>query len=315
MQCRQAPITQIGTNTPPSLTNPGNQVTNVAAPVNLQVVATDADLPPNTLTFSATGLPPGLTISAGGLISGAPTTAGTYPVSLSVSDGTVSTTANLTWTVTNLNPLILNPMPKQPPNVFGSPVTYTASVQNAINPQFKWFFDDGTETGWSSSPTVTHTFTRPSMFWVGVSAKDDRGVEQSYTFSQLVHLPLTAAPPVISGQMAVRSGRLWVVNQDNDTVSVFNTANNQKLAAIEAVNEYCKHVQIEEKHRKKILSMLEQELAVNPNNRYIYIHPRPRDHEMFFGDHFNFSAKFMEKIVRIGFMAAIETLRKYEFET
>jgi YVTN family beta-propeller protein len=70
------------------------------------------------------------------------------------------------------------------------------------------------------------------LFYVGVSAKDDRGVEQSYTFSQLVHLPLTAAPPVISGQMAVRSGRLWVVNQDNDTVSVFNTANNQKLAAI-----------------------------------------------------------------------------------
>ena len=67
-------------------------------------------------------------------------------------------------------------------------MTYTASVQNAINPQFKWFFDDGTETGWSSSPSVTHTFTRPSVFYVGVSAKDDRGVEQSYTFSQLVHL-------------------------------------------------------------------------------------------------------------------------------
>ena len=29
MQCRQAPITQLDTNTPPSLTNPGNQVTGV----------------------------------------------------------------------------------------------------------------------------------------------------------------------------------------------------------------------------------------------------------------------------------------------
>ena len=37
---------------------------------------------------------------------------------------------------------------------------------------------------------------------------------------------------MISGQLAVRCGRLWVVNQDNDTVSVFNTANNQKLAEI-----------------------------------------------------------------------------------
>ena len=102
--------------------------------------------PADTLTFSATGLPPGLVISASGLISGAPTTAGTYPVVISVFDGTVSTTANLTWTVTDPTPLVLNPMPQQPPNVFGTPVTYTATVQNAINPQFKWFFDDGTET-------------------------------------------------------------------------------------------------------------------------------------------------------------------------
>lgn len=89
---------------------------------------------------------------------------------------------------------------------------------------------------------------------------------------------------------------------------------NQKLAALEAVNEYCKGADFDEKHRKKILAILEESLAVNPNNRYIYIHPRPSDHEMFFGEHFNFSPKFMEKIVRIGFMSAIETLRKYEFE-
>lgn len=92
-------------------------------------------------------------------------------------------------------------------------------------------------------------------------------------------------------------------------------ARNQKLAALDAVNEYCKKAQLDEKHRKKILGIMEQELVVKPDNRYIYIHPRPRDHEMFFGDHFNFSSKFMEKIVRIGFMSAIETLRRYDFET
>lgn len=88
----------------------------------------------------------------------------------------------------------------------------------------------------------------------------------------------------------------------------------QKLAALDAVNEYCKNVMLDEKHRKKICTILEKELAVSPDAQYIYINPRPRDHEMFFGDHFNFSTKFMEKIVRIGFMSAIETLRKYEFE-
>ncbi|MGZ3693353.1 MAG: patatin-like phospholipase family protein, partial [Bdellovibrionota bacterium] len=91
-------------------------------------------------------------------------------------------------------------------------------------------------------------------------------------------------------------------------------ARNQKLAALEAVNEYCKNVQLDEKHRKKICAIMEGELNLRPDNVYIYINPRPQDHEMFFGDHFNFSAKFMEKIVRIGFMCAIETMRKYEFE-
>lgn len=89
---------------------------------------------------------------------------------------------------------------------------------------------------------------------------------------------------------------------------------NQKLAALDAVFEYCKREQLDEKHRKRICAILEKELSVRPNNRYIYINPRPRDHEMFFGDHFNFSSKFMEKIVRIGFMSALDTLRRYEFD-
>ncbi len=89
----------------------------------------------------------------------------------------------------------------------------------------------------------------------------------------------------------------------------------QKRAALHAVNEYCLSVQMNEAQRKKICSILEEELALKPNNQYIYINPRPTDHEMFFGEHFNFSSKFMEKIVRIGFMAAIETLRKYEFQS
>jgi predicted acylesterase/phospholipase RssA len=88
---------------------------------------------------------------------------------------------------------------------------------------------------------------------------------------------------------------------------------NQKNLTLEAVNEYCKSIQLDEKHRKKITSILEEKLSIHPDNHYLYIHPRPSDHEMFFGEHFNLSTKFMEKIVRIGFMSAIECLRKYEF--
>ena len=64
------------------------------------------------------------------------------------------------------------------------------------------------------------------MYWVTVMARDDRGIELTQTFSQTVHLPLTAGRPASSGSLALGAGRLWVVNQDNDTVSVFDAASN-----------------------------------------------------------------------------------------
>ena len=129
-------------------------------------------------------------------------------------------------------PLVLDPMPLQPARQVNVPITYTATARNGINTQYKWFFDDGSETGWSTSPTVTHAFTGATMYWVAVTAKDDRNVELTQTFSQLIHLPLTTRQPAISSNLALGGGRLWVVNQDNDTVSAFNAANRQKLAEI-----------------------------------------------------------------------------------
>jgi len=232
MLCRQAPLTPTQTNTPPNVTNPGNQTGTVGTAVNLQVVASDPDVG-DTLTYSATGLPAGLGISpTTGLISGVPTTASLYGVTVSVSDGTSTTNASFSWTIGVADPLVLDPMPEQPPRTVGTPITYTASSHNGINTVYKWFFDDGSETGWSSSPSVTHAFQQPTIYWVAVTAKDDRGIEQTQTFSQLIHRPLTSVRPATSGQVALGGGRLWVVNQDNDSVSAFNVATNAKLAEI-----------------------------------------------------------------------------------
>ena len=64
----------------------------------INVSASDAD--GDTLTYSATGLPTGLSIdSSTGAISGTPTTAGTYSVTVSVSDGTDSASTSFTYTV------------------------------------------------------------------------------------------------------------------------------------------------------------------------------------------------------------------------
>ena len=237
MQCRQAAITPISVNSPPSVTNPGNQASTVGIAVNLTINATDPD--GNPLTYSATGLPPGLTIGTNiGFISGTPAAAGTYNVSVTVSDGTANASANFIWTVTDLGALILNPMPSQTPRLATSTASYTASTQNALNPQYKWFFDDGTpQTAYSSSASITHAFAKPGVYYVTVTATDDRGIAQLQTFAQTVYLPATANRPAASSNIVYesRSGsnsRVWVVNQDNDSVTAFDAVTQTKVAEI-----------------------------------------------------------------------------------
>jgi YVTN family beta-propeller protein len=210
-----------GSNSPPSVTSPGDQGGTVGTPVNLAIQASDAD--GDTLTYAATGLPPGLSIAAAtGVISGTPTAPGINSVVVSVSDDDTTTTASFTWTIQDADPLALDPMPSQPPQLVGAQVTYTATSHNGINPQYRWYFDDGSETGWSASPSVTHAFSQPSIYWVAVTVKDDRGQEVTQTFTQLIHLPLTVDAPVSSGSIRNAGNRLWVVNEDNDSVTAFD---------------------------------------------------------------------------------------------
>jgi hypothetical protein len=83
-----------------TVTSPGNQTSTVGTAASVQVHASDSGSG-QTLSYSASGLPPGLSInSATGLISGTPTTAGTYNVSVTARDGTgASGSAAFTWTV------------------------------------------------------------------------------------------------------------------------------------------------------------------------------------------------------------------------
>ena len=86
-----------------TVTNPGPQSGASGSPItDLQVIATDSSSTA-TLAYAATGLPGGLSIgSSTGLIAGTPTTSGTFPVTVTVSDGAGSTTpVSFTWTLTN----------------------------------------------------------------------------------------------------------------------------------------------------------------------------------------------------------------------
>ena len=98
------------TNTPPTISSPGDQSTELNSSVSLLIVANDAD--GDALTYSASGLPVGLGINSGsGLISGAPTVAGSHSVTVVVSDGIDSASTNFNWSVsvTNTPPTISSP--------------------------------------------------------------------------------------------------------------------------------------------------------------------------------------------------------------
>ena len=233
VQCRQASATFV--NAPPSLANPGSQATPIGAVVQLAAGASDLD--GDTLTFSAIGLPGGLTVNpATGTISGSPSTLGDFTVALSVSDGTVSASVNFSWSVTTRPPFTLEPLAAATPRVTGTPVSYTATVRNGANVMYTWFFDDNSPASPpSSSPGITHTFARAGIYYVTVTAWSEGSPAQSQTVTQVVHLPLTANRPAMSSNIVFDGnggGRLWVVNQDNNSVTVFAAANHAKLAEV-----------------------------------------------------------------------------------
>jgi predicted acylesterase/phospholipase RssA len=83
--------------------------------------------------------------------------------------------------------------------------------------------------------------------------------------------------------------------------------------AIDAVERYCKDQGVSDLHARRILEILEAELHHRRNVDTIYIHPRPEDAEMFFGEHFTLSPRKMTEFVKCGFKAGAEVLKKYEF--
>jgi len=107
-------VSAVVNNTPPLVTNPGNQTYSVGETVRLLIIATDVDS--DTLTYSASGLVSGLAInSSTGVISGT-IGAGSeddHNITITVNDGTAS--ISVTFKL-KINPLSIESPTHQLPN-------------------------------------------------------------------------------------------------------------------------------------------------------------------------------------------------------
>ncbi len=232
---RSEKVVTLVPNRPPTLVQPADQRNTVGESVALPLNANDAD--GDALTFSATGLPAGLAINpSSGAISGAPTTPAGSTVVVTVRDNRGGTASqSFSWIVQSpaftLGTLVAAPA------LVNTAVHYVAPVNNGTNVRAKWLFGDGTpESAYQPTLTFDHTFTQPGIYLVTLTVTDDSGVEKRLTVAQAIHQPLTANQPVASMSILYedRTGndRVWTVNPDSDTVSVFDAVTNAKLAEI-----------------------------------------------------------------------------------
>ena len=228
-------FTIAGPNRAPVITTPAAQSSTQGQALSLTLQASDAD--GDALTYSATGLPPGLGLgSSNGVISGTPSAAGNFTVNVSVQDSRgASATATFAWTVLAA-PTVISPLPA-PPVAAGSDATYNASATGS-SLEYAWDFGDGTPTtAFSAASTASHRYTNPGLYTVTLSVRSTDGRVTSLAFVQAITGAVTAVRPVASSNIVQepRSGanaRLWVVNQDNDSVSVFDAVTNAKQAEI-----------------------------------------------------------------------------------
>lgn len=110
-------------NQPPAITQPPDLSTVAGNATSFFLAAVDPDGDP--VTFAASGLPPGVSINpTRGEISGTPTTAGTYTIVITATDGESDSAVSFTWTVT---PPPVAPPPPPPVTSTVPPTTTTAA--------------------------------------------------------------------------------------------------------------------------------------------------------------------------------------------
>jgi YVTN family beta-propeller protein len=230
----------VSTNYAPVLGWPGDLTNQPGDTVALDIVASDDQADP--LRFAASGLPPGLTLRAdSGAITGRPTTSGTYAVTVTATDAAgASSSTSFTWRVQAPAPAA--PTVAAPVIASGATASFTAQVGGDTSGlRYAWDFGDGSAaTGFVASPATTHRYDAPGLYTVTSRVRGVDGQETVYRFTQAVTGTIAAGAPAPTATSALawepasatQGARLWMVNPDNDSVSVFDAGTYARLAEV-----------------------------------------------------------------------------------
>jgi prepilin-type N-terminal cleavage/methylation domain-containing protein len=195
---------------PPTITPLAAQIGYVGVPVTDLPIPVSGGWMPRT--WSWTGLPPGLTLpSDTGTITGTPTTAGTYKVTVTVTDREKRIDdATFTWTISAL-PAVTSPGAQT--SRVGTPVSLTMATTGGHQPMSAWTAT-GLPTGLSIDPATgiisgTPTTERKTAAPVTVTVTDAGNKTASVTFTWRV---LTAVVITNPGAQTFASGSVAPAN-------------------------------------------------------------------------------------------------------
>ena len=194
-------ITVYEVNLPPVLSLIGSKTINEGALLQFTITASDPDIPAQTLTYSASNLPPGATFNpTTHIFSWTPTSgqAGVYPgVHFEVSDGDLTDSEDISITVT-APPLEVSISPTSASILIGQSVAFTSTPSGGHSPySYQWYLG-GVQVSGATSSTWTFTPTASGIYYVYLQVKDaNNNVAQSETAK------ITVIPPTPVGGYSI----------------------------------------------------------------------------------------------------------------
>ena len=175
-----------------TVTNPGTIYTAIGQACSLPIQASDS-ASGQTLTYTATGLPPGLSINPStGLISGTPTMAGSSTVTVTVQD-TTGVSGSVTFIITVVSVMVTNPGTQV--SVVGTAVSLQIQASTSPPGRALYYVASVLPPGLSMSVSglISGTPTTSGSLTVTVRALDTSGASGTAGFEWEVSGPIMLA--------------------------------------------------------------------------------------------------------------------------